>query len=277
MNSPSNTPSPPSRDSSPGATAPAGARSAMRFAREERGLAEAPAVEMRDVRKYFDGGIVKALDGLDLVVQRGESVAVTGPSGCGKSTMLHLIAALDIPTAGTICVGGIDLSSERGLPRYRRTHIGLVFQLHNLLPHLSASQNVEIAMFATGLGPRERRARALSLLVDVGLEGMEDRLPTRLSGGERQRVAIARALANSPELLLADEPTGSLDEASVERVLALLASLRAARAGITLVLVTHDERVARSADRIVRLRDGKVDDESVEDGRARRFVEQPAS
>ncbi len=229
--------------------------------REEPSGAEgkAPAVEMDNVRKYFDGGLVKALDGLSLRVERGESVAVTGPSGCGKSTMLHLIAALDRPTSGIIRVGGMDLARQRDLPGYRRRHIGLVFQLHNLLPQLSAIQNIEVAMFGTGLSRRERLDRARSLLADVDLAGMEARPPTKLSGGERQRVAIARALANEPGLLLADEPTGSLDERSVDLVLGMFSRLRAERPGITMIIVTHDVRVAGTADRIIWLRDGRVD------------------
>jgi len=233
-----------------------------RSAGRERPFGEqdgAPALEMDNVRKVFDGGIIKALNGLSLRVERGESVAVTGPSGCGKSTMLHLIAALDRPTSGIIRVGGVDLGELRDLPAYRRYHLGLVFQLHNLLPQLTAIQNVEVAMFGTGLNRRQRRDRARSLLADVDLAGMEARPPTKLSGGERQRVAIARALANDPELLLADEPTGSLDERSVDMVLGMFARLRAGRRGMTMVIVTHDLRVAGASDRIIWLRDGRVD------------------
>ena len=219
-----------------------------------------PAVEMREVSKSFDHGAVRALDGLTLTVARGERVAVTGPSGCGKSTMLHLLAALDTPTSGTLRVNGIDQHDIRRLAAYRRTQIGLVFQLHNLLPQLSAAQNVEIAMFGTGRSRHERRRRAWALLADVGLSGRERRPPTRLSGGERQRVAIARALANEPALLLADEPTGNLDDQAVDRITSLLDRLRAERPGLTMVVVTHDRRVAATADRIVRLRDGHVDD-----------------
>jgi len=220
---------------------------------------QAPAVEMDNVSKDYDGGMIKALNGLSLRIEQGESVAVTGPSGCGKSTMLHLIAALDRPTSGAIRVGGVDLASQKDLPGYRRRHIGLVFQLHNLLPQLSAIQNVEVAMFGTGLSRRERRDRAGALLADVDLAGMEARPPTKLSGGERQRVAIARALANEPGLLLADEPTGSLDERSVDLVLDLFSRLRAERPGMAMIIVTHDLRVADTADRIIWLRDGRVD------------------
>ncbi len=231
---------------------------------------DAPAVELISVCKYFDAGAIKALDGLDLRVERGESVAVSGPSGCGKSTMLHLIAALDTPTSGTIRIGGKDISLEHALPRYRREHIGLVFQLHHLLPQLSARQNVEISMFGTGQSARWRRERARSLLADVGLSGSGERSPTRLSGGERQRVAIARALANGPELLLADEPTGSLDEASVDLVLELFKRLRTERPELTIILVTHDARVAASADRVVALRYGRLEHDD------RRRADRPA-
>lgn len=222
----------------------------------------APALEMVEVAKYFDGGLIKALDGLTLRVEQGEWVAVTGPSGCGKSTMLHLAAALDRPTSGLIKVGGEAISQVRDLPGYRRRHIGLVFQLHNLLPQLSALQNVEIAMFGTGLSRRARADRARALLADVDLTGRESRPPTKLSGGERQRVAIARALANEPELLLADEPTGSLDRRSVDRVLRLFGDLQWRRPGLTMIVVTHDSRVAASADRVIHLRDGRIEDEA---------------
>jgi len=217
-----------------------------------------PAVEMDSVHKDFDGGVIKALNGLSLRVERGESVAVTGPSGCGKSTMLNLIAALDRPTSGIIRVAGADLALQKDLPGYRRHHVGLVFQFHDLLPQLSAIQNIEVAMFGTGLNRRERRDRARSLLADVELAGMEDRPPTKLSGGERQRVAIARALANEPELLLADEPTGSLDERSVHHVLDMFSRLRAERPGMTMIIVTHDMQVAGTADRVIRMSDGRV-------------------
>ena len=230
-------------------------------------------VELEDVRKYFDGGLVKALDGLTLSIERGACVAVTGPSGCGKSTMLHLLAALDRPTSGTVRVRGQDLSRLSDRAAYRRRHTGLVFQLHNLLPQLSAAQNVEVAMFGTDLTRRQRRARALELLASVDLAGREDRPPTKLSGGERQRVAIARALANDPDLLLADEPTGSLDEQSVDRVLQLFADIRARRPYMTMVIVTHDPRVAATAERVVHLRDGRV---VLEDTSVQQQVRSPA-
>ncbi|MBI5088278.1 MAG: ATP-binding cassette domain-containing protein [Actinobacteria bacterium] len=169
-------------------------------------------VECTGVRKVF--GAHEVLRGVDLVVRRGQLVAVSGPSGGGKSTLLHLLAALDRPTSGQMVVNGHDLAHLRAVNRYRRHDVGIVFQLHNLLPHMTAGRNVELAMFGTGLSGRERAARAALLLAQVGLEDAIDRSPTRLSGGERQRVAIARAIANEPIVLLADEPTGSLDSVS---------------------------------------------------------------
>jgi putative ABC transport system ATP-binding protein len=212
-------------------------------------------VEMRAVTKAFDHGTVRALDGIDLTVGDGEFVAITGPSGCGKSTLLHLLACLDHADSGRIRVGDVDLSRLRGGDRYRRRDVGLIFQLHDLLPHLDARRNVEIPMFGTGRDRHEMRARADELLADVGLAGREHRRPPQLSGGERQRVAVARALANDPRLLLADEPTGSLDSESVERLLALFDRLRREE-HVTIIMVTHDRDVAAHADRLVEMRDG---------------------
>jgi putative ABC transport system ATP-binding protein len=217
------------------------------------------AVEVEGLVRSFEGEAVRAVDGVDLVVQDGEFVAITGSSGSGKSTLLHLIAALDAPTAGTVRVFGRDVGQRRDLDQYRRCELGLVFQLHNLLPHLSALENVEIAMFGTGIARRARRERAERLLVDVQLAGREEREPPRLSGGERQRVAIARALANEPRLLLADEPTGNLDSRSAAQVLALFEQLREQR-GITIVMVTHDMTVAATADRVVQMHEGRIVD-----------------
>lgn len=214
-------------------------------------------IEVTDLHKHYDRGRVHALDGLDLQVARGELLAVTGPSGSGKSTLLHLLAALDSPTSGRIVVGGEDLAALRVPNRYRRDRIGLVFQLHNLLPHLTAQQNVEIAMIGTSRRRAAMRQRAADLLDEVGLARHLHRKPPELSGGERQRVAIARALANEPSLLLADEPTGSLDSEAVGATLAQFRALRDDR-GVTVVLITHDRDVAASADRLVTIRDGRV-------------------
>jgi putative ABC transport system ATP-binding protein len=214
-------------------------------------------IETHDVRKIYADGKVAALDGVDLSVSAGEFVAITGPSGCGKSTLLSLLAALDGPTSGTIRVGSYELQHLKNADRFRRQEVGLVFQLHNLLPRLSALGNVEIAMMGSDRPRAERARRAQSLLRDVGLTDLSDRRPTQLSGGERQRVAVARALANDPSVLYADEPTGSLDSRSVSTVLALFERLRTDH-GVTIVLVTHDVAVAASADRTVHMLDGRI-------------------
>ena len=217
----------------------------------------AAAVSAVDVHKTFDGGLVRALNGVSLEVPRGAFVAITGPSGSGKSTLLHLIAALDRPTSGTIAVDGKDLRQLRDLNNFRRHTVGLVFQLHNLLPNLGALENVEVAMFGTGISRREQQERARRLLAEVGMTGAETRTPPKLSGGERQRVAIARALANDPAILLADEPTGSLDSAAADQVLELMVRLRSER-DITIVMVTHATGVAAVADRVIEMTDGAV-------------------
>jgi putative ABC transport system ATP-binding protein len=217
------------------------------------------AVEVQGLEKSFEDGRIRALNGMDLAVAAGEFVAIVGPSGCGKSTLLHLIAALDQPDAGTIRVGGHDLVERKDLNHYRAEHVGMVFQLHNLLPTLTALENVQVPMFELGRSPRERRRRAAELLRLVGLGGRERSRPPELSGGERQRVAIARALANDAPILLADEPTGSLDSEAGRRILDLLAHLRQER-GLTILLVTHDAAIAARADRVVTMLDGRLDE-----------------
>ncbi len=219
-------------------------------------MSETPAIQITDVVKVFDAGLIRALDGLSMTVAEKEYVALTGPSGCGKSTLLHLIAALDVPTSGSIVVNGRDLRDVDG-DTYRRSQVGLVFQLHHLLPQLNALQNVEVAMFSNGLSHVEQRGRAYQLLKAVGLETKTRTRPPRLAGGERQRLAIARALANQPPIILADEPTGSLDTDSAERVLQLFEQLRRDH-GVTIVMVTHDAHVASAADRVISMRDGRI-------------------
>lgn len=218
---------------------------------------DAPVIAISGVVKTFENGRLRALDGVDLNVQKGEFVAIVGPSGCGKSTLLHLLAALDRPDEGTIVVAGHDLAAARRLNEYRARDVGMVFQLDNLLPTLTASENVQVPMFGQGHSGRERRRRADELLAMVGLAGRTRNRPPQLSGGERQRVAIARALANAPAILLADEPTGRLDSASGRRVLELLEQVRREQ-GITVILVTHDPAIAARADRIVQMLDGRI-------------------
>jgi ABC-type lipoprotein export system ATPase subunit len=219
------------------------------------------AIEVIGVTRNYPGQVT-ALAGVDLRVAYGEMVAITGPSGSGKSTLLHLLAAIDSPTTGSVIVAGHDLAHVRDLSTYRRQEVGLVFQFHNLLPQLSALLNVELPMLGTHRSTRQRRVRARELLGDVDLADCERRLPTELSGGERQRVAIARALANDPRILLADEPTGSLDSKSTARFLELLERL--SHSGTTIVMVTHDSEVAAHAHRIIEMRDGKVIDEGMQ-------------
>lgn len=220
-------------------------------------MSDAPGIACRDLVKTYEEGRIRALNGMSLEVDPGEFVAVVGPSGCGKSTLLHLVAALDRPDSGEIVVAGHDLARERRLDHYRARHVGMVFQLHNLLPTLNALENVQVPMFELGRGAAERRDCARRLLALVGLGDRERNRPAELSGGERQRVAIARALANEPSILLADEPTGSLDSESGRDVLELLEQLRGEHE-TTLVLVTHDATIAGRADRVVRMLDGRV-------------------
>ena len=213
-------------------------------------------VVVRAVRKHFEDGRIRALDGISLDIGAGEFVALTGPSGGGKSTLLNLIGALDRPDAGEIRVGGDDVTRLRDPARYRADTVGFVFQFHNLIPTLTALENVQVPM----LGKRPRAARerrAHALLADAGLGERERSYPPTLSGGERQRVAIARALANEPRLLLADEPTGALDSETGAQILDVLRGVRE-RHGTTVLLVTNDEGVAAQADRVLRLRDGAL-------------------
>jgi putative ABC transport system ATP-binding protein len=221
-------------------------------------------------RVYRDGSReVRALDHIDLALAPGEFVAIEGPSGSGKSTLLQLLGALDRPTAGSLVFDGQDLTKldDSGLTRVRSREIGFVFQSFNLIPTLSAAENVETAMVPLRHKMSELKSRAAELLARVGLADRATHLPSRLSGGEQQRVAIARAMANEPRVILADEPTGNLDSATSEEVVRTLQSL-ATDHGVTVIVVTHSEEVARYAARRVRLRDGRVvgDDSAATEG-----------
>jgi putative ABC transport system ATP-binding protein len=221
-------------------------------------------VQAKGLRKDYGSGegLVRALDMVDLDVNRGEAVAVMGPSGCGKSTLLHLIGGLDRPSAGQLSIAGqrVDELSERALAYLRRDEIGFVFQAFQLMDELTAQENIELPALLAGYSPSEACARATALLEQVGLADRARHLPSMLSGGQRQRVAIARALVNDPEIVLADEPTGNLDSASAFDVLSLLGDLHAK--GLTVVIVTHDERIAATADRLISMRDGAFVDET---------------
>lgn len=223
-------------------------------------------IKLQDVSKRYDrpdGPSFDALKNLSLTIPAGEMTAVVGRSGSGKSTLLHLIAGLDHPSSGSVTVSGVSLGrlTEDQLAKWRGTEVGVVFQFFQLLPTLTVLENILLAMDFTGRVPvRDRRSRALSLLERVGIADQTDKLPGALSGGQQQRVAIARALANDPKLLVADEPTGNLDTDSAAAVLGVLKALPAE--GRSVVVVTHDDEIAASADRFIRLSDGVVVEDS---------------
>ena len=230
---------------------------------------DAPLYELREVTKTYGAGetAVHALRDVTLTIDSGELVAVVGQSGSGKTTLLQLLGGLDRPTSGAVRFEGRDLDGLRDaeLTRLRLDTIGFVFQQFNLVPTVTAAENVELALAPRGVRGQALTARSASLLDAVGLAHRRDHLPSQLSGGEQQRVAIARALANDPRVLLADEPTGNLDTTTGEEILALLRSLSVER-GQTVVLITHDPGIASTATRVVRLRDGSIvpDDRRVE-------------
>jgi ABC-type lipoprotein export system ATPase subunit len=223
-----------------------------------------PVLRTHGLEKHYGQGEgrVCALDSVELEVAPGETLAVMGPSGCGKSTLLHLLGGLERPSAGAVWLAGrrIDQLSEKALARLRRYAIGFVFQAFHLLDELTALENVELPALLAGRSPHTSRSRAEELLDEVGLTDRAGHLPSELSGGQRQRVAIARALSNEPLVVLADEPTGNLDSAATLDVLRLLDKLRAA--GQTLLIVTHDSRIAATADRLISMRDGAFVEET---------------
>ena len=214
-------------------------------------------IETHDLtRVYGDAEEIHALDGITMSIEAGEFLAVMGPSGSGKSTLLNVLGTLDTPTSGKVFVNGQDLSTLRDVDRFRAKTVGFMFQLHNLLPTLTARENVEIPMMGF-LDVGSRRKRAEELLGLVGLAERKHHLPGQLSGGQRQRVAVARALANQPPLVLADEPTGSLDTTAGQDLMRLLRELNRSQ-GVTFVIVTHDPSVARQTQRVVVMADGKI-------------------
>ena len=215
------------------------------------------AVEIENLSKYYENGNVKALDGINLTIEKGEFVAIMGPSGSGKSTLLNMIGSLDRSDSGKIIVDGHDLLLEKDLSNFRSETIGFVFQLHNLLPMLSSLENIELPTYELKISSEEREKRASKLLKKVGLEDKAKFSPKKLSGGERQRIAVARALVNHPSIILADEPTGSLDSDNSQKILQLLKDLHKEE-NITLIIITHDPNIAQQAGRIVNILDGKI-------------------
>jgi putative ABC transport system ATP-binding protein len=223
-------------------------------------MTDRPLIQLRDITKVYQMGDmeVRALDGVSLHIHPGEYVAIMGPSGSGKSTMMNVIGCLDTPTSGEYELNGKTVSrmTDDELAQIRNEEIGFVFQTFNLLARTTALQNVELPLIYGGVHPHERHAKALKALDDVGLAARADHMPNQLSGGQRQRVAVARALVNDPSILLADEPTGALDTRTSVEIMALFEDLY--QKGNTIILVTHEEDIARHAHRIVKLLDGKI-------------------
>lgn len=214
-------------------------------------------IEIKNLTKTFDDGKIKALDGINLEIKEGEFVSIIGPSGSGKSTLLNMIGALDRADSGHIKVAGIDLMENKDFSEFRLNTIGFVFQLHNLIPNLTVHENVQTPMIEKDIPDEKMMKRAEDLLNSVNLGNRLDQIPTKLSGGERQRVAISRALVNHPSIILADEPTGALDSKMGDIILNLLREIHE-KEKVTLILVTHEDYVAQSADRVINVMDGKI-------------------
>lgn len=221
-------------------------------------------IKLEGVEKIYRIGMVEvpALRGITLQIKKGEHVAIVGPSGSGKSTVMNLIGCLDKPTSGRVLIEGSDTKSmsEEKLAETRRKKVGFVFQQFNLIPRLTALENVELPMWFAGMNGEERKKRAIGLLKGVGLGDRMQHKPSELSGGQQQRVAIARALANDPDILLADEPTGNLDTKSGEEIVSILEELN--RKGKTLIVVTHERELEKKVRRIIRIRDGRVESDA---------------
>lgn len=216
-------------------------------------------IEIRNLKKYYDNGQTKALNGLNLTIKKGEFVSIIGSSGSGKSTLLNMIGTLDKPDDGTIIVDGVDVvNTKQNLSKFRCDEIGFIFQLHNLILNLSVLENVEIPLLSkSNRISKKDEEKAIRLLEDVGLKDKLHQNPTKMSGGQRQRVAIARALVNNPRIILADEPTGALDTKTSQKIMKLLKELHTEH-NVTLIVVTHDPTVASQADRIVTVQDGQI-------------------
>jgi putative ABC transport system ATP-binding protein len=220
-------------------------------------------LEVRSLCKSYDEGRIEALRGVDLAISAGEYLTISGPSGSGKSTLLQLLGGLDTPTSGEVLFQNARLGSAIDLDAYRSRQVGFIFQAFYLLPTLRAIENVQVPMLASGQNANHHAQRAEALLREMGLEDRIHRYPSELSAGERQRVAIARALANHPAILLADEPTGNLDSVNSARIMELLIGVQKKR-GMTLIVVTHENEIACSAPRHIRIRDGRIDESRID-------------
>jgi putative ABC transport system ATP-binding protein len=236
----------------------------MIMASEQKSIITAQGV----TREYADNGVVvRAVRGVDLVIGAGEFTSLVGPSGSGKTTLLNLLSGLDTPTSGKVWLSGKLLSEMSGteLSDFRRDHIGFIFQAYNLIPVLTVEENVEYIMLLQGVDRDERHHRVLSILEDVGLQGLEGRLPPRLSGGQQQRVAIARAMVSRPDLILADEPTANLDSTTGAELLEMMRRLNK-KTGMTFLFSTHDPMVMERANRVITLKDGLITSDDVRTG-----------
>lgn len=217
-------------------------------------------VQTEGLTKTYSRGRIVALEEIDLTIEGGRFVSILGPSGSGKTTLLNMIGTLDNPTRGKVFIEGVDLSKVKNLNHFRAQKVGFVFQLHYLIPTLSAYENVQLPMHSIKINPKQRRQRAMEMIEAVGLKDRLHHKPAMLSGGERQRVAIARALVNSPPLILADEPTGTLDTGTGREIIELMVKLNM-EAGNTLIIVTHDPEIAKKADRVIHLDKGRIEDQ----------------
>ncbi|OPX60757.1 MAG: putative ABC transporter ATP-binding protein [Methanobacterium sp. PtaB.Bin024] len=218
---------------------------------------ESNIIEIKNLKKGYDHGQTMALNGINLEIKKGEFVSLMGPSGSGKSTLLNMIGALDRADEGSIHVAGYNLMEKEDFSQFRSKEIGFIFQFHNLIPNLTVSENVQIPMLETDVADEEMVKRANKILESLNMGHRIDHLPTKLSGGERQRVAIGRALVNHPSIILADEPTGSLDSKTGDIILKILREIHQ-KENVTLILVTHEPYVAEMADRKINLMDGKI-------------------
>lgn len=215
-------------------------------------------ISITNLTKDYDGGLVQALRGVSFEVEKGEILSIMGPSGCGKSTLLNLIGALDLPTSGEISIDGRPLTDQRPFDSFRAKTIGFVFQFHHLVPNLTLLENVELPMYSLPVSKSVRREKAIHLLEEMGLEDRMHFLPTQVSGGERQRAAIARAIINDPPIILADEPTGSVDTLIGNRIMGSLLDL-CEQKRVTMIIATHNHEIAQRTRRTIRIKNGQVE------------------